>query len=124
MPLTISSRCLLPDLPESRRLAQSPWRGVFVDDGLYGYDSDDTFSDATYEYGDDDDYDVETFGVGAPPLPPPTQEDIDDALELYGAEPAHEVAFLLMIDRAQQARIYAAHAARAPEHTPEHTPEP
>ena len=96
-----------------------------VDDGLYCNDSADTFSDdSNYEYGDDDDYDVETFGVGAPPLPPPTQEDIDDALELYGAEPAHEVAFSLMIDRAQQARIYAAHAARAPEHTPEHTPEP
>ena len=145
MPLTISSRCLLPDLPESRRLAQSPWRGVFVDDGLYCNDSDDTFSDATYEYGDDDDYDVETFGVGAPPLetfgvgapplPPPTPEDIDDALELYAAEPdRREVAFSLMIDRAQQARIYAAHAARvpeyaahaarAPESTPESTPEP
>ena len=130
MPLTISSRCLLPDLPESRRLAQSPWRGVFVDDGLYCNDSDDTFSDATYEYGDDDDYDVETFGVGAPPLPPPAPEDIDDALELYAAEPdRREVAFSLMIDRAQQARIYAAHAARAPEYAahaaraPESAPE-
>ena len=155
MPLTISSRCLLPDLPESRRLAQSPWRGVFVDDGLYCNDSDDTFSDATYEYGDDDDYDVETFGVGAPPLetfgvgapplPPPTpeniddalplwasvtQEDLDDAMELYAAEPdRREVAFSLMIDRAQQARIYAAHAARAPEYAahaaraPESAPE-
>ena len=98
---------------------------LLIDDGLYCNDSADTFSDdSNYEYGDDDDYDVETFGVGAPPLPPPTQEDIDDALELYAAEPAHEVAFSLMIDRAQQARIYAAHAARAPEHTPEHTPEP
>ena len=122
------------------------------------HDSADTFSDdSNYEYGDDGDYDVETFGVGAPPLPPPaaaanddaidldvrqmneeafsaqtqnpiafvggvqppTQEDIDDALDLYGAEPAHEVAFSLMITRAQQARIYAAHAARAPEQTPE-----
>ena len=112
----------------------SQWNGT-VDDGLYCNDSADTFSDdSNYEYGDDDDYDVETFGVGAPPLetfgvgapplPPPTQEDIDDALDLYAAEPAHEVAFSLMIDRAQQARIYAAHAARAPEHTPEHTPEP
>ena len=42
-----------------------------------------------------------------------TQEDVDDAL--YGPEPAHEVAFSLMISRAQQARIYAAHAARAPD---------
>ena len=139
LPLTISSRCLLPDLPESRRLAGSQWRGVFVDDGLYCNDSDDTFSDATYEYGDDDDYDVETFGVGAPPLetfgvgapplPPPTPEDIDDALVLYAAEPAHEVAFSLMMDRAQQARIYAGHAARAPEYAahaaraPESAPE-
>ena len=147
MPLTISSRCLLPDLPESRRLAQSQWRGVFVDDGLYCNDSDDTFSDATYEYGDDDDYDVETFGVGAPPLetfgvdapplPPPTpenvddalplwasvtQEDLDDATELYAAMPdRREVAFSLMIDQAQQRRIYAAHAARAPESAPEST---
>jgi len=103
-------------------LAQSPWRGVFVDDGLYCNDSDDTFSDATYEYGDDDDYDVETFGVGAPPLPPPTQEDLDDAHELYAAMPdRREVAFSLMIDQAQQRRIYAAHAARAPESAPEST---
>ena len=120
----------------------SQWNGT-VDDGLYCNDSADTFSDdSNYEYGDDDDYDVETFGVGAPPLetfgvgapplPPPTPEniddalplyasatpeDIDDALELYAAEPdRREVAFSLMIDRAQQARIYAAHAARAPEY--------
>ena len=39
--------------------------------------------------------------------------------ELYAAAGRREVAFSLMIDRAQQARIYAAHAARAPEHTPE-----
>ena len=43
-------------------------------------------------------------------------------LELYAAEPdRREVAFSLMIDRAQQARIYAAHAARAPESAPEST---
>ena len=118
----------------------SQWNGT-VDDGLYCNDSADTFSDdSNYEYVDDDDYDVETFGVGAPPLetfgvgapplPPPTPEDIDDALELYAAEPdRREVAFSLMIDRAQQARIYAAHAARAPEYAahaaraPESTPE-
>jgi len=39
-----------------------------------------------------------------------TQEDVDDAL--YGPEPAHEVAFSLMVSRTQQARIYAAHAVR------------
>jgi hypothetical protein len=50
---------LRSDLPE-----------LLIDDGLYCYDSDGTFSDATYEYGDDDDDDA-TFGVGAPPLPPP-----------------------------------------------------
>ena len=132
--------------PPPRRMAGSQWRGT-VDDGLYCNDSDGTFSDATYEYGDDDDYDVETFGVGAPPLetfgvdapplPPPTpenvddalplwasvtQEDLDDATELYAAMPdRREVAFSLMIDQAQQRRIYAAHAARAPESAPEST---
>ena len=81
------SRCLLPDLPELRGT---------VDDGLYCNDSADTFSDdSNYEYGDDDDYDVETFGVGAPPLetfgvdapplPPPTPENVDDALPLYAS---------------------------------------
>ena len=113
----------------------SQWNGT-VDDGLYCNDSDDTFSDdANYEYGDDDDDDPDATTTtirmrGDPPIEfvdgvqPPTQEDIDDALDLYGAEPAHEVAFSLMITRAQQARIYAAHAARAPESTPESTPEP
>ena len=108
--------------PRRSILIGSQWNGT-VDDGLYCNDSADTFSDdSNYEYGDDDDYDVETFGVGAPPLPPPTPEDIDDALELYAAEPdRREVAFSLMIDQAQQRRIYAAHAARAPESAPEST---
>ena len=88
-----------------------------VDDGLYCNDSDDAFSDATYEYGDDDDDDV-TFGVGAPPLPPAAAAANDDAIDLYVRQ-MNEEAFLFMISRAQQARIYAAHAARAPEHTPE-----
>ena len=133
--------------PPRRILAGSQWNGT-VDDGFYCNDSADTFSDdSNYEYGDDDDYDVETFGVGAPPLetfgvdapplPPPTpenvddalplwasvtQEDLDDATELYAAMPdRREVAFSLMIDQAQQRRIYAAHAARAPESAPEST---
>ena len=40
-----------------------------------------------------------------------TQKDVDDAV--YGPEPAHEAAFAFMISRTQQARIYAAHAARS-----------
>ena len=103
----MSSRCLLPDLPELRGT---------VDDGLYCNGSDDTFSDATYEYGDDDDDDV-TFGVGAPPLPPPAAA-ANDPVDLYVRQ-MNEEAFLFMMTRAQHARIYAAHAARAPEYTPE-----
>ena len=44
-------------------------------------------------------------------------------LDLY-VRLMNEEAFSFMITRAQQARIYAAHAARAPESTPESTPEP
>ena len=103
--------------PPPRILALSQWRGT-VDDGLYCNDSADTFSDdSNYEYGDDDDGDV-TFGVGAPPLPPPAAAANDDAIDLYVRQ-MNEEAFSFMVSRAQQARIYAAHAARAPEHTPE-----
>jgi hypothetical protein len=98
-------------------MAGSQWRGT-VDDGLYCNDSADTFSDSTYEYGDDDDDDV-TFGVGAPPLPPAAAAAAnDDAIDLYVRQ-MNEEAFSFMMTRAQQARIYAAHAARAPEYTPE-----
>ena len=48
-------------------MSERTTEGPFVDDVLYCYDSDDTVSDATYEYGDDDDDDA-TFGVDAPPL--------------------------------------------------------
>ena len=104
--------------PPWRILAGSQWNGT-VDDGLYCNDSAGTFSDdSNYEYGDDDDYDVETFGVGAPPLPPAAAAANDDSIGLYVRQ-MNEEAFLFMVSRAQQARIYAAHAARAPEHTPE-----
>ena len=92
------------------------------DDGVYCNTSDGTFSDATYEYGDDDDDDV-AFGVGAPPLPPPAAAANDDTIDLYVPQ-MNEEAFSFLMTRAQQARIYAAHAARAPESTPESTPEP
>ena len=92
---------------------------VWHDDGLYCNDSDGTFSDATYEYGDDDDDDV-TFGVGAPPLaaeaaaaanyPVPTfvrsvgntHEDID-------------AAFSFMMTSSQHARAVAARASNPQE---------
>jgi hypothetical protein len=130
LPLTISSRCLLPDSSMDRpiRLSGPPRRILIgtqsngtVENGLYCSDSADTFSDdSNYEYGDDDDYDVETFGVGAPPLPPAAAAANDDAaLEYDHVRLMNEEAFAFMISRAQQARIYAAHAARAPEYTPE-----
>ena len=104
--------------PPRRILIGSQINGT-VDDGLYCNDSADTFSDdSNYEYGDDDDYDVETFGVGAPPLPPAAAAANDDAIDLYVRQ-TNEEAFSFMVSREQQARIYAAHAARAPEHTPE-----
>ena len=109
--------CYWSDLPELLvwHERECQWRGT-VDDGLYCNDSDGTFSDATYEYGDDDDGDV-TFGVGAPPLPPPLAA-ANDPVDLYVRQ-MNEEAFSFMMTRAQQARIYAAHAARAPEYTPE-----
>ena len=67
------ARLLLPDLPELL---------VWHDDGLYCNDSDDTFSDASYEYGDDDDDDV-TLGVGAPPLPPPAAAAANDPVATF-----------------------------------------
>ena len=107
-------------------MAGSQWRGT-VDDGLYCNDSDDTFSDATYEYGDDDDDDPVATDVrqmvghtheDIDGLPPPAAAANDDAIDLYVRQ-MNEEAFSFMISRAQQARIYAAHAARAPEYTPE-----
>ena len=111
----MSSWCLLPDLPAL--LPDLPELRGTVDDGLCCNDSDGTFSDATYEYGDDDDDDDVTFGVGAPPLPPPPAA-ANDPVDLYVRQ-MNEEAFSFMMTRAQQARIYAAHAARAPEYTPE-----
>ena len=116
-------------------MAGSQWRGT-VDDGLYCNDSAGTFSDdSNYEYGDDDDdpdpvaTDVRQM-VGhthadIDRLPPPAAAANDDAaLEYDHVRLMNEEAFAFMISRAQQARIYAAHAARAPESTPESTPEP
>ena len=117
--------------PPPRRMAGSQWRGT-VDDGLYCNDSDGTFSDATYEYGDDDDDDPVATDVrqmvghthaDIDRLPPPAAAANDDAIDLH-VRLMNEEAFAFMISRAQQARIYAAHAARAPESTPESTPEP
>ena len=98
-----SRRLLLPDLPELL---------VWHDDGLYCNDSDDTFSDATYEYGDDDDDDV-TFGVGAPPLPPPPAAAATDPVAAYvrqlvgNTNEDMDGFFSFMMTRAQQARAVA-----------------
>ena len=114
-------------------MAGSQWRGT-VDDGLYCNDSAGTFSgDSNYEYGDDDDdpdpvaTDVRQM-VGhthadTDRLPPPAAAANDGAIDLH-VRLMNEEAFIFTISRAQQARIYAAHAARAPESTPESTPEP
>ena len=113
-------------------MAGSQWRGT-VDDGLYCNDAAGTFSDdSNYEYGDDDDGDPVATDVrqmvgrthaDIDRLPPPAAAANDDAIDLYVRQ-MNEEAFAFMISRAQQARIYAAHAARAPESTPESTPEP
>ena len=112
-------------------MAGSQWRRT-VDDGLYCNGSDGTFSDATYEYGDDDDDDPVATDVrqmvghtheDIDRLPPPAAAANGDAIDLY-VRLMNEEAFAFMMTRAQQARIYAAHAARAPESTPESTPEP
>ena len=87
---------------------------------LLQHDSDGTFSDATYEYGDDDDGDV-TFGVGAPPLPPPPAAAANDPVATYVRQMVsntHEDIdgfFLCMMTRAQQARAVAARASDSQE---------
>ena len=115
--------------PPRRILAGSQWRGT-VGDGLYCNDSADTFSDdSNYECGDDDD-DPDPVATDVRQMVGHTHEDIDglppaaaaaandDAIDLYVRQ-MNEEAFSCMMTRAQQARIYAAHAARAPEYTPE-----
>ena len=113
LPFTMSSRCLLwsrlllPDLPELL---------VWHDDGLYCNDSDGTFSDTTYEYGVDDDDNV-TFGVGAPPLPPPPLAAANDPVATYVRQMVGNTNedivgfFSFMMTRAQQAPA----VARAPD---------